>query len=202
EPPEQPASSHTTPTTTALAPRRTGAGSRVPGSLRRQCLPTSSPNPAWRSTWPSPPGPGSWPCPAAPAPPPPGGPPPPPPPAAAASGASLYAVVQPGDLNWHVPAHRVAPVEAPALAAFLDHVELVVSLHGYLRPGLRTALLVGGANREQAEELGARLRAALPDYEVIVDLDRIPPDLRGVHPSNPVNLTRGGGVQLELPHPA
>jgi phage replication-related protein YjqB (UPF0714/DUF867 family) len=121
--------------------------------------------------------------------------------AATASGASLYAVVQPDDLKWHVPAHQVAPVDAPSLAAFLEHVDVVVSLHGYLRPGLRTSLLVGGADRARAEELGGRLRAALPEYEVICDLRRIPPDLRGVHPSNPVNLTRGGGVQLELPHP-
>ncbi len=121
--------------------------------------------------------------------------------ASAASGASLYAVVQPNDLKWHVPAHQVAPVDAPSLAAFLEHVDIVVSLHGYLRPGLRTSVLVGGANRLLAEELGRRLREALPEYEVICDLTRIPPDLRGVHPANPVNLSRGGGVQLELPHP-
>jgi phage replication-related protein YjqB (UPF0714/DUF867 family) len=62
------------------------------------------------------------------------------------------------------------------------------------------AVLVGGANRALAARLGARLRAGLPDYDVIDDLDRIPADLRGVHPQNPVNLTRGGGIQLELPH--
>jgi len=121
--------------------------------------------------------------------------------AAAASAASLYAVVQPDDLKWHVPAHQVAPLDAPSLAAFLEHVDVVVSLHGYLRADLRTSVLVGGASRVLALELGRRLRAALPDYEVIDDLEQIPPDLRGVHPSNPVNLTRGGGVQLELPHP-
>ena len=120
--------------------------------------------------------------------------------AAAASGASLYAVVQPDDLRWHVPAHRVAPLDAPSLAAFLGHVDIVVSLHGYLRRELRTAVLVGGANRVLAGRLGRRLRRALPDYDVVDDLARIPPDLRGVHPCNPVNLTRLGGVQLELPH--
>ena len=31
------------------------------------------------------------------------------------------------------------------------------------------------------------------------DLDAIPSELRGLHRRNPVNLPRGGGVQLELP---
>ncbi len=121
--------------------------------------------------------------------------------AAARSGSSLYTVVQPDELGWHVPAHQIVPHDVPALAAFLEHVDVVVSLHGYRRPDLWATLLVGGANRVLAVDLGARLRAALPDYEVVDDLATIPADLRGVHPGNPVNLTRGGGVQLELPHP-
>jgi phage replication-related protein YjqB (UPF0714/DUF867 family) len=120
--------------------------------------------------------------------------------AAEASGASLYAVVQPDNLRWHLPAHRISAPDAPTLAAFLDHVDVVVSLHGYLRHDLTTAVLVGGANRALAAQLGARLRRALPDFEVIDDLAHIPAGLRGVHPQNPVNLTRAGGVQLELPH--
>jgi phage replication-related protein YjqB (UPF0714/DUF867 family) len=109
--------------------------------------------------------------------------------------------VQPGDLHWHVPAHLIAPVDAPSLAAFLAHVDVVVSLHGYRRAALPMAILVGGAHRTLAATLGDRLRAALPDYDVVDDLPAIPADLRGVHPRNPVNLTRGGGIQLELPHP-
>ena len=31
------------------------------------------------------------------------------------------------------------------------------------------------------------------------DLETIPTDLRGLHASNPVNVVRKGGVQLELP---
>lgn len=121
--------------------------------------------------------------------------------AAAASGASLYAVVQPGHLKWHVPAHTITPHDAPALAAFLEHVDVVVSLHGYRRSDLGMTVLVGGYNRALAIRLGHELRAALPDYEVLDDLARIPAELRGVHPDNPVNRSRGGGVQLELPHP-
>jgi phage replication-related protein YjqB (UPF0714/DUF867 family) len=123
--------------------------------------------------------------------------------AAERAGASLYAVVQPPDLRWHVPSMRFDPADSAALSGFLDHVDLVVSLHGY--GGLRTSddrwttVLVGGANRALAADLAACLRAALPHYTWLDDLDRIPPRLAGVHPANPVNRPRGGGVQLELP---
>jgi phage replication-related protein YjqB (UPF0714/DUF867 family) len=121
--------------------------------------------------------------------------------AADRSDASVYTVVQPDELRWHVPAHHIEPGQCPSLAEFVAHVAVVVSLHGYRRADLPMAVLVGGANRALAARLGERLRAGLPDYDVIDDLARIPADLRGVHPHNPVNLTRGGGIQLELPHP-
>jgi phage replication-related protein YjqB (UPF0714/DUF867 family) len=47
--------------------------------------------------------------------------------------------------------------------------------------------------------LATALRDALPDYDVVDELDAIPERLRGVHPDNPVNRVGGGGVQLELP---
>ena len=90
-----------------------------------------------------------------------------------------------------------------ALVAFLEHVERVVSVHGF--GGLRgdddrwiTGLL-GGSNRELAAEVALLLREALPHYKWIDDLDRIPRELRGLHPDNPVNRPRQAGVQLELP---
>jgi phage replication-related protein YjqB (UPF0714/DUF867 family) len=123
--------------------------------------------------------------------------------AAVASNASMYAVVQPDDLRWHVPSHAYDPAESDALVAFLDHVDCAVSVHGF--GGLRgsddrwiTGLL-GGSNRELAARLARLLRDALPGYQWIDDLDAIPHHLRGVHPDNPVNRPRGGGVQLELP---
>jgi phage replication-related protein YjqB (UPF0714/DUF867 family) len=119
--------------------------------------------------------------------------------AAARSGASLYAVVLPDDLQWHIPSHRYRAEESTALAAFLDHVEVVVAIHGYGREGLWTSLLLGGADRAVAAEVGAVLRPALPDYAVVDDIDEIPADLRGLHRDNPVNRARAGGVQLELP---
>jgi phage replication-related protein YjqB (UPF0714/DUF867 family) len=115
------------------------------------------------------------------------------------AGASLYAVRQPPDLRWHVPSVEVRPVDSGALAAFVEHVDVAIAIHGYGREGMWTSLLLGGRHRELAAHVGAHVRAAMPGYEVIDELDAIPRDLRGVHRLNPVNLPRGGGVQLELP---
>ena len=120
--------------------------------------------------------------------------------AAAAAGASLYAVRQPPDLYWHVPSVAFDPSASAALAAFVDHVEVVVAVHGYGRPDRWTTLLAGGGNRELAARVASALRRTLGDgFTVLDDLADIPRELRGLHPRNPVNRVRGGGVQLELP---
>ncbi len=119
--------------------------------------------------------------------------------AADAAGASLYAVVQPDDLRWHVPSVRMDPADSPALARFLGHVDVVLSVHGFGRDGLFTTLLLGGADRGLAGHVAGHLRRALPAYTVEDDLDAIPRPLRGLHPANPVNRSDGGGVQIELP---
>jgi len=119
--------------------------------------------------------------------------------AAERSGASYYAVRQPVDLNWHIPSHKVSPAESPTLAGYLGHVDVVVTIHGFGRRGLFTSLLLGGRNRRLAEHVGSHLRARLPAYGILTDLDTIPRELRGLHESNPVNLPRGAGVQIELP---
>jgi phage replication-related protein YjqB (UPF0714/DUF867 family) len=119
--------------------------------------------------------------------------------AATRSGASLYAVVQPPDFRWHIPSTAVRPEHSEALTAFLDHVDIVVTVHGYGRQGLFTSLLLGGRNRELADHVGTHLRGALPAYEIVTDLEGIPSELRGQHHANPVNLPRQAGVQLELP---
>lgn len=119
--------------------------------------------------------------------------------AAEAAGASYYGVHQPADLQWHIPSTLIDPAESDALAAFLDHVDAVITVHGYGRDGWWARLLVGGGNRPLAERLGGHLRHQLPAYEVVTDLEVIPPELRGLHPRNPVNLVRRGGAQLELP---
>ena len=55
--------------------------------------------------------------------------------AAEASGASYYGVHQPADLQWHIPSTQIDPTESSALAAFLDHVDEVITVHGYGRDG-------------------------------------------------------------------
>ncbi|MGQ0830893.1 MAG: poly-gamma-glutamate hydrolase family protein [Microthrixaceae bacterium] len=119
--------------------------------------------------------------------------------AAEASGASLYAVRQPVDLRWHIPSVEVTPEDSPALAGFLEHVEVAVAIHGYGREGMWTTLLLGGANRPLAAHVAGHLRAGMPTYVVIDDIEAVPRELRGVHRANPVNRCAGGGVQLELP---
>jgi phage replication-related protein YjqB (UPF0714/DUF867 family) len=119
--------------------------------------------------------------------------------AAEAAGGSLYAVVQPPDLRWHIPSAEIDPAASPALAGFLDHVDTVVAVHGYGRPGLFTTILLGGGNRDLAREARRHLDPALPDYTIVDDLAEVPPELRGLHPDNPVNRVRESGIQVELP---
>ena len=119
--------------------------------------------------------------------------------AAAAAGASLYAVVQPDDLRWHIPSVQMDPADSVALRTFLDHVDVVLSVHGYGRDGLFTTLLLGGGDRALAGHVATHLRATLPGYTIEDDLGAIPQPLRGQHPDNPVNRSTGGGVQIELP---
>jgi phage replication-related protein YjqB (UPF0714/DUF867 family) len=119
--------------------------------------------------------------------------------AADSAGASYYGVHQPDGMRQHIASTRVSPAESPALAAFVEHVDVVVTIHGFGRRGFFTALLLGGRNRRLARYVGEHLRRALPAYEVITDLELIPAELRGQHHLNPVNMPRAGGVQVELP---
>jgi phage replication-related protein YjqB (UPF0714/DUF867 family) len=119
--------------------------------------------------------------------------------AAERASASLYAVIQPDGMREHLPSIQVRPDESERLAAFVEHVDIVVTIHGYGRRGLFSSLLLGGANRPFAEHVGAALRRSLPAYDIVTDLDAIPEPLRGLHRHNPVNLARDGGVQIELP---
>ena len=118
--------------------------------------------------------------------------------AAALAGASYYGIVHPGD-QPHFPSTEVGPEHSAVLAAFLDHVEVVVAIHGFGRAGFFTSLLLGGRNRPLADHIAVHLRRALPVYDAITDLQRIPRELRGLHERNPVNLPPCAGVQIELP---
>jgi phage replication-related protein YjqB (UPF0714/DUF867 family) len=123
--------------------------------------------------------------------------------AAELAGASYYAVIHPVDYprdgDHHLSSLRYGVAESPLLAAFVEHVEVVVSLHGYGREGSWTSILAGGRNRRLATAVADEAAIRLPGYEVITDLDRIPVELRGLSSRNPVNLPRAQGVQLELP---
>jgi phage replication-related protein YjqB (UPF0714/DUF867 family) len=119
--------------------------------------------------------------------------------AAGQADASLYVVAQPPELRWHIPSRLVTADASAKLREFLDHVELAIALHGYGREGRWTDILVGGGNRDLAAVVADAVGAALPDYTVVRDLHHVPAELRGLHPDNPVNQIRGGGVQLELP---
>jgi phage replication-related protein YjqB (UPF0714/DUF867 family) len=116
--------------------------------------------------------------------------------AADAADASVYVLRHPDRYPHHLSSARYRAEESERLAEFLDHVEVVVSLHGYGRIGRSTQLLAGGRNRELAEHLARHVD--VPGYQVVTDLAAIPRELRGMHPDNPVNRVRGGGTQLEL----
>ncbi|OBJ81449.1 poly-gamma-glutamate hydrolase family protein [Mycobacterium sp. 1245852.3] len=116
--------------------------------------------------------------------------------AAEEAGASVYVVRHPDRYPHHLASALFDPAESPRLAEFLDHVDVAVSLHGYGRDGRSTQLLAGGRNRALAAHLARHVR--LDGYQLITDLDEIPPELRGRHPRNPVNRVRAGGTQLEL----
>lgn len=119
--------------------------------------------------------------------------------AAERADASYYGVVQPVGMREHVSSIEVQPDTSPTLAGFIEHVDVVVTVHGFGRRGLFTSLLLGGRNRPFAEHVGAALRDRLPAYDIRTDVETIPPPLRGLHARNPVNLPRDGGVQIELP---
>jgi len=119
--------------------------------------------------------------------------------AAEKAGASYYGVHQPVGMEWHIPSHKVTREHSTALGEFLDHVDIVITVHGFGRMGMWASLLLGGSNRELAEHVGTRLRTYLPAYDIRTNMEDIPKELRGLHPENPVNLPTRGGMQLELP---
>lgn len=113
--------------------------------------------------------------------------------------ASYYGVVHPPGWDVHVPSTRIRPDESMALSAFFEHVDTVITIHGFGRRPLLTSLLLGGRNRDLADHLAGHLRRGLPAYDIVDDLERIPRELRGLSERNPVNLPANGGVQIELP---
>ena len=118
--------------------------------------------------------------------------------AAQKSEASFYAIRQPAHLRWHIPSSLFRAEESAKLQAFFERVDVVVTVHGFRRKAFPRHVMLGGRNRTLAAHLAQTLRAKLPGAVVVDDLAKIPPSIRGVHPENPVNVPRLGGVQLEL----
>lgn len=114
--------------------------------------------------------------------------------------ATSLVFTQPGTVHpVHVPSPRMAAAPCALLHEFLERVRLTVSLHGHMRPEAPHTVFLGGRNREAARVVAEALAARAPHFPAVVDLAAIPSALRGVHPANPVNLTRLAGVQVELP---
>ena len=76
--------------------------------------------------------------------------------AAEASGASLYVVAHPPPDPRTSRRPTCAAGSRRLLDGFLDHVDVVVTVHGYGRDGMFTSLLLGGRNRDLAATLGPR----------------------------------------------
>lgn len=119
--------------------------------------------------------------------------------AAERAGASYYGIQLPDNLEWHIPSHKVTADQSPVLNDFLNHVNIVITVHGFGRAGFFTSLLLGGRNRRLAGHLSQSLQQHLPAYRIVDELDDIPQNLRGLHQDNPVNSVEHAGVQLELP---
>jgi phage replication-related protein YjqB (UPF0714/DUF867 family) len=120
--------------------------------------------------------------------------------AAARSDASVYSVSQPPGTRHHFPSATVSPAHSDKLRGFIDHCEVVITVHGFGRHGHWDNLLLGGQNRALADHTGEIMREHLPEkYNVVTDIDAIPKSLRGLHPDNPVNQPTAAGMQLELP---
>ncbi|MEU3841074.1 poly-gamma-glutamate hydrolase family protein [Streptomyces sp. NPDC028635] len=99
----------------------------------------------------------------------------------------------------HITSARMAAAPCGLLRDFLARADVVVSLHGHLRPAAPRAIFLGGADRSAAHLMAGGLQALRPRFEPVTDLALIPAALRGVHPRNPVNMAGGPGVQVELP---
>jgi phage replication-related protein YjqB (UPF0714/DUF867 family) len=140
--------------------------------------------------------------------------------AAEQAGASYYAIIQPAGLRVHLTSRRHNPDHSALLRAFLQHVDIAISVHGFGRdsfalwidpmrglviepygPAMRgnqtgplRGVIVGGRNAELLMAARQSLNDRFEGYHVADERVRL-----GFHPDNPVNLPSERGIQVELP---
>jgi phage replication-related protein YjqB (UPF0714/DUF867 family) len=140
--------------------------------------------------------------------------------AALQAGASYYAIVQPDGLRVHLTSRLHDPEHSAHMRAFLEHVDIAISLHGFGREGFALwldpgggliiepygpairgkqtgplrGIIVGGLNAPLLDAARELFRGRFAGYHVADRRVRL-----GFHPDNPVNLPSAHGVQVELP---
>jgi phage replication-related protein YjqB (UPF0714/DUF867 family) len=140
--------------------------------------------------------------------------------AAEQAGASYYAIVHPSGLRVHLTSRLYDPDHSAPLRAFLRHVDIAISVHGFGRDGFSLFLdperglvvepygpairgrqtgplrgiIVGGMNVELLGAARRLFQRRFAGYHVADERVRL-----GFHPDNPVNLPLAHGVQVELP---
>jgi phage replication-related protein YjqB (UPF0714/DUF867 family) len=140
--------------------------------------------------------------------------------AADQAGASYYAIVQPSGLRVHLTSRLHDPDHSVQLRAFLEHVDVAISVHGFGREGFALwidpsggliiepygpairgrqtgplrGVIVGGLNPQLVDTARELFQERFAAYHVADERIRL-----GFHPDNPVNLPSARGVQVELP---
>ena len=107
--------------------------------------------------------------------------------------------VSPRTCNGTCRRSTVDPAQSPRLQAFLDHVDVVITVHGYGREGRWTELLAGGTNRALARRRRPSARVPrCPTTRSSPTSTRSPASCGASTPATR-STSRRGGVQLELP---
>ena len=140
--------------------------------------------------------------------------------AAERSGSSYYAILQPRTMRFHLTSKCHDPGHSAQLRAFLEHVEIAISVHGFGREGFSWSvdaagglvvepygpallgrqtgplrgIILGGRNAELLDAARRLLHDRFDGYRIADERIQL-----GFHPKNPVNLPRSHGVQIELP---
>ncbi len=140
--------------------------------------------------------------------------------AAESAGASYYAILHPSELRVHLTSRLHDPADSDQLRAFLEHVDVAISVHGFGRDGFALwidddrgliiepygpavrgrqtgplrGIILGGLNAPLLRAARDLFEQRFAGYHVADERVRL-----GFHPDNPVNLPLSHGVQIELP---